>query len=182
MQRVFLVHGWGGSPEGDWMPWAKREIEKLGYEVFVSKMPDTENPKIDPWLNTLSKTIGVPKKDDILIGHSIGTLAIIRYLQTLNKGEIIGKVILIAPWQTLTLDENEDPKIAEPWQVEDIDYDKIKTKAKSFVAVFSKDDPWVPFEENKKYFAEKLDPEIVVKDKMGHFNMQEIPFLINLIK
>lgn len=181
MSRVFIVHGWGGSPERDWMPWAKRALKEKGFEVFVPEMPETENPRIAPWLDKLTETIGQVRRDDILIGHSIGTLAIIRYLQGLKDDQKVQKVILVAPWQTLTLDENEDPEIAKPWQVEDVDYEKVKTKADKFVAIFSKDDPSVPFESNKKYFTQKLNPEILVKDGMGHFNIPEIPFLLELV-
>lgn len=182
MNRIFLIHGWGGSPESDWFVWAKQELEKRGYEVFVPEMPDTEHPKIELWLKKLSETVKTSRPDDILIGHSIGTLTVIRYLQTLNDNQKVQKVILVAPWQTLTLDESEDPEVAKPWQEENIDYEKVKTKAGKFIAIFSKDDPSVPFEDNKKYFQEKLNPEIIIKDGMGHFNMTEIPFLLELVK
>ena len=182
MQRAFIIHGWGGSPERDWMAWAKKTLSRKGYEVFIPEMPEAENPKIDPWLKKISGVVGTPRANDILIGHSIGCLAIIRYLQTLSKDQKVGKVVLVAPWQFLTLDEDEDPEIARPWQAGNVDYEKVKTKAKKFIAVFSKDDPWVPFEENRRYFVEKLSPEVVVKDKMGHFNQSEAPFLLKLLK
>lgn len=131
MQRVIVVHGWGGSPEGDWMPWIKKELTNRRYEVLVPKMPDTENPKVEPWLSKLTETIGTPRSDDILIGHSIGTLAIINYLQTLKADQKVGKVILVAPWHSLTLGEDEDPKIAEPWINNNVEWGKVKTKAGS---------------------------------------------------
>lgn len=181
MSRIFLIHGWGGSPDSDWFLWAKKELEQKGYKVIVPVMPDTENPKIQPWLQKLSEVVGSTRKDDIFIGHSIGTLATIRFLESLNEAQKVNKVILIAPWHSLTLDENEDPEIAKPWIEEFVDWERVKSKADKVIAVFSKDDPFVPFEENLKFFKDKLNPEIIIKDKMGHFNQSEIPFLLELI-
>ena len=181
MQRVFLIHGWGGSPQNDWMPWAKKALTEKGFEVFVPEMPDTENPKIGPWVSKLAETVGKIRPDDILIGHSIGCLTVLRFLETLKDGEKVAKVILIAPWHYLTLDENENLAIAELWIKTPIDYEKIKSKAYKIITVFSEDDPWVPYQKNLEFFKEKLDPEVVTKNGMGHFNMSEIPFLLELI-
>lgn len=181
MSRVFIIHGWGGGPDRDFIPWAKKELEKKNFEVITPEMPDTNYPKIDPWVNKLSETVGTPRPDDIFIGHSIGCGAVVRYLHSLPDNTQVKKVILIAPWQYLTLDVDEDPKVAEPWINEPVDWEKVKSKAGKIIAVFSKDDPYVPFQKNLEFFKDKLYPEIIVKDKMGHFTLTEIPFLLNLI-
>ncbi|MBI5357009.1 hypothetical protein HZB78_05395 [Candidatus Collierbacteria bacterium] len=49
-RRVFIIHGWGGNPENDWIPWVKSQISNKGFEVIVPKMPDTNNPRIEPWI------------------------------------------------------------------------------------------------------------------------------------
>jgi len=35
-KRVFLIHGWEGSPEEGWRPWLKKELEKRGFKVICS--------------------------------------------------------------------------------------------------------------------------------------------------
>ena len=37
MKRVVIVHGWGGSPEDNWIPWLRKEMEKGGFEVIVPR-------------------------------------------------------------------------------------------------------------------------------------------------
>lgn len=186
MPRVFLVHGWGGSSKNDWLPWAKTELTEKGYEVFALDMPDTEYPKIGPWVNKLKEVIGALRKDDVLIGHSIGCQTILRYLGTLAPGKKIKKVILIAPWWYLTLDESEQPEIVEPWLNSIVDFGKIKPKSGEFVCVFSNNDPWVPIDKNVEFFKKNLNPKIIIKEKMGHFTTDEgvtkLEFLPGLIE
>lgn len=57
MKRVVIVHRWGGSPESDFLPWLKKELEKREYEVSAPKMPDTDYPKIEAWVEKLNQKV-----------------------------------------------------------------------------------------------------------------------------
>lgn len=188
MTRIFLIHGWGGNPNIDWLPWAKKVLEDKGYEVVLPEMPNPDYPKIDSWTNKLREVVGNVRSDDIFIGHSIGYQAIERYLQTLSADTKLDKVILIAPWIVLTrktfeeMEENEE--VVKSWYEEPIDYEKIKNMAK-WTAVFSDDDPFVDYEDNYKVYRDKLGAKIIVKNNQGHFageqGITEIPFILDLI-
>lgn len=168
-QRIFLVHGWGGTPKNDWLPWAKKELTQVGFQVVVPEMPETEHPKIDPWKDKLTQTVGKPRPSDILVGHSIGCQTILRYLGTLPDNQKVDRVILIAPWWFLTLDQNEEQADADPWLNSLIDFKKVQTKANKFICVFSDNDPFVQLGKNMEFFKNNLNPEIVIKNKSGHF-------------
>lgn len=185
MARVFIIHGWGGTPVSDWIPWAKDVLKAKGYNVLTPEMPDTDHPKIEAWVSKLSDVVGSPSSDDIFIGHSIGCQTILRYLEKLPEGNSIAKVILVAPWWFLKLTENEEQEDADPWLAQDVDLAKVKSRADSFIAIFSDNDPWVPLEKNIEFFKKNLDPEIVVKNKMGHFlsneGVEKAPFLLDFL-
>lgn len=189
MARVFLIHGWGGYPHKDFIPWAEKELEAKGYEVIAPTMPDSLHPKIEVWIRYLAEIVGEVRPDDIFIGHSIGSQAILRYLETLNEEQKVGKVILVAPWGAFltekAYEDEEDKVIAKPWLETPINFEKIKTKAGSFLAIFSDDDQLVPFEENSREFEEKLGAEIVVEHNKGHFTTEdgitEIPSLLGYL-
>lgn len=189
MSRVFIVHGWGGSPNGDWIQWAKGKLEGMGYEVFVPEMPDTEHPKIVSWVGKLSETVGVPRPDDIFIGHSIGCQTIERYLQTLPLGTKVQKVILVAPWVVLTertfTEMGEDRSVISEWYEKLINYEKIRLMAGEWIAVFSDNDPFVDYQENYPVYQDKLGAEILLKKSQGHFSSEqgvyEISFLLDLV-
>ena len=39
MADVFLIHGLGGSPSENWLPWLGGELQKLGCRVFAPPVP-----------------------------------------------------------------------------------------------------------------------------------------------
>lgn len=186
MKRVFVVHGWEGSPNEGWFPWLKKELESRGYKVFVPAMPHPENPTIDDWVGMLKDLAEEPDENTYFVGHSIGCQTILRYLETLPNGKKIGRVVFVAPWMTLSQevwDEGEETKTTgKPWVETPIDFEKIKTMAKSFTCIFSSNDPFVPYEGNKKIFEEKLNAKIIIEVGKGHFKgddgVTELPVVL----
>lgn len=183
-QRIFIVHQWSSSPEGDWYPWAKEELENKGFEVVVPEMPDTDEPKIEKWVPALAEAVGEPKETDVLIGHSIGCQTVLRYLEGLAEGQKVDKVITVAGWFKLSNLEEESVEIAKPWLETPINFAKVKSHANSFTAIFSDNDPYVSLEENSEIFKEKLGAEILVESSKGHFTeddgVTELPVILSL--
>ncbi len=107
-----------------------------------------------------------------------------RYLaKTEGKAD---KVILVAPWLTLSnLDNDEMWRIADPWLKTPINFADIQPKANKFIAIFSDNDPWVPYLENKQQFRDKLNPEIITLAGKGHITsdegITELPELLSLL-
>lgn len=191
-KRIFLIHGWGGSPEKDWFPWFvrmtrdPRPATRDSYECLVPSMPDTDHPVIESWVNHLKQLVRTLRPTDIFVGHSIGCQTILRYLEKLPEGHKADKVILVAPWLTLTNLENEEAwNIARPWLHTLIDLRRVPEKANSYTLLFSDNDPFVPLEENKRLFEKWIHPNIKVFHNRGHFTAEdgvtEMPELIKLL-
>ncbi len=185
MKRVFIIHGWEGYPEEGWYPWLKKELEKKSFEVFVPAMPNTDEPKIDEWVNFLTNLVGEPDENTYFVGHSIGCQAILRYLEKLN-GKKIGGAVFVAGWFILSELETEEEKIiGKPWIETPIDFNKVKIATNNFVAIFSDDDPVVPFKKNEKIFSEKLNAKIIIERSKGHFSegdgVKELPVALDSI-
>jgi hypothetical protein len=165
MKRAIFVHCWEGYPEYCWYPWVKKELEERGFQVEVPAFPDTENPKLSDWLPKLKEVIGESSEDLYLIGHSLGCIAIMRYLETLNENKEIGGVVFVAGFT-----ENVGFDEIQTFFETPIDLEIIKTKTKNgFVAVHSDDDPYV----NLKFadiFKEKLGAEVIIKPGAKHFS------------
>lgn len=170
MKKVFIIHGWGGKPESGWRPWLKNELEKKKFSVSVPTMPDTEHPKMDAWIKQLAKTVGTPDKDCYFVGHSLGCITILRYLETLRGIQKIGGAVLVAGFSDNLGFKEIDSFFSKP-----IGWEKIKSRCGKFAAINSKNDVYVPLKHGK-IFREKLGAELIVKDKMGHFSrVRELP-------
>ena len=164
MKRVIIVHCWGGDPEYCWYPQTKKELEKLGFEVMVPAMPDTENPDMKTWVPKLREVIGELSENVYLVGHSIGCATIMRYLESLDENQKVAGVVFVAGFtDDLGMEEIHN------FFTTPIDLEKIKTRANHFVAIHSDNDPFVPVKHGD-IFKEKLGAELNVKHNMGHFS------------
>lgn len=172
MKKAYIIHGWGADSTSDWIPWLKKELENKDFEVFTPDMPDTDEPTIEGWLNKMKKDLPSPDENCILIGHSIGCQAIMRYLENLENGKV-AKVILVAPWFNLKgLEGDEEWLIAKPWLETLINFEKIKNSAKEIIALFSDNDPFVPIED-EKLFKERLGAQTFIFKNRGHLNAED---------
>lgn len=173
-KRVFIIHGWTGKPNQHWLPWLARELELKGFEAHLPEMPETDNPRTDLWISYLKEQVGVANRDTYFVGHSIGCLAILKYLEKYN--EEIGGAVLVAPWITLNPESfasPEDKRVVDEWTKEKFNWDKLKKLCPNFVALFSEDDPDVPFDENKPLFEKELGAKIIIEKDKGHFTASE---------
>lgn len=182
-KRMFIIHRWDGTPNSDWYPWLKRELEKKGFEAIVPEMPNTAEPKIDSWVAHLKKVVGKLNEDTYFIGHSIGCQTIMRYLEEENYNGKIAGLIFVAGWFKLGNLENEEVKaIAKPWINTPIDFNKVKQKTNKIAVLLSSNDPYGFVNENKKIFEEKLNAKVIIEKNKGHFteddNVLELPEIL----
>jgi uncharacterized protein len=172
MKKVYIIHGWEGSPQEAIHKWLKLELESNDFEVSIPEMPNPDAPKIEPWVSKL-KDIIKPDKDTYLIGHSIGCQTILRYLETLPTDSKVGGVILLAPWMHLdetTIQEEPDSiEIAKQWVETPIIWEKVKSHTSNFIAIFSDNDPYVPSSE-KDLFEKNLRAKTILEHNKGHYN------------
>lgn len=181
MKKVILVHGWNGSPEEGWKPWLKNELEKQGFDVIVPAMPNPQHPNRELWLSKLEEVIGVPDDNLYFVGHSLGCIAVMRYLESLGINQKVAGVILVAGFTS----NNGFPDFDSFFQSK-IDWNLIKSNAKKFVAIHSTNDPYVSMHYSN-FFKENLGAEIIVEQNKGHFfgddGVLELPSVLeSLIK
>lgn len=163
-KRAFLIHGWEGYPEEGWRPWLKEELEKNGFDVFAPAMPDTKHPKMDAWVDHLAKTVGTPDDGCYFVGHSLGCITILRYLETLKSDQAVGGVVLVAGF-TSNLGYSE----LETFFKKPIDWEKINNHCKRFTAIHSDNDPYVSLH-YCDFFKENLGAKVFVEQNMKHFS------------
>jgi predicted alpha/beta hydrolase family esterase len=167
-KRVFIIHGWEGTPDSNWFPWIKEELEKHDFEVFVPQMPHADFPQQVEWVKYMQELIGDVDENTFLVGHSLGVIAILRFLESLPAGQKIGGAILVAGFS-----EPLDPadfSALDNFFDKQVDYEKIKSSCGNFVAIHSDDDPYVPMERGET-LKNKLDAKLIVLHAASHINM-----------
>lgn len=188
MKKVYIIHGWDGSRDEPLFRWLDNELSVRDFLVERLAMPNPETPVIEPWIEKLQESIN-PDSETILVGHSVGCQAVMRYLETLPVGTKIKGLVLLAPWmkldQTTIEEEGEEVvEIARPWMETPIDFDKVKKVAPKIVAIFSDNDDFVELSQ-KDFFEEKLGAQTVVEHEKGHFspaeNISELPSALESI-
>jgi predicted alpha/beta hydrolase family esterase len=178
MQRVIFIHG-NGSADGneEWFPYCKRELEKFGVEVLTPTFPDRPVCRMDKWLPYLEQTLHADE-NTILVGHSTGTVAAMRYAETHKLG---GTVLVSAYYTDLGYeDEKEAGYFDTPWN-----WQAIKANQPWIVQFASTDDPYIPVSETH-LVRDHLGAEYHEFTDQGHFGEHnsklEFPELLVVLK
>lgn len=178
-KRVFIIHGWEGTPDSHWKPWLKEELERKGFEVTNPQMPNPIFPELKEWITYLQDIVGEPNTDTYFVGHSLGGIAIVRYLESLNEGQKVGGCVFIAGF-------SEDigySEIGEFYSTSE-NIDNAKKHCDKFVAIYSDNDKDVPIKIAKN-FAQALGAEEIFEPSKGHFTsddgVTELPSALDAI-
>ena len=171
--KAILIHGNGGSTAGDiWLPWLERELMALGLDVINHTFPDNVKARASHWLRHLEMLDA--DEHTILIGHSSGAVAAMRYAET---HRLAGSV-LVGVCHTDLGDpfERASGYYSEPWR-----WARIRQN-QPWIAIFSSsDDPHIPIAE-PRFVAAQLGCSYFEFDDRGHFvDQREFPEIVKVL-
>lgn len=172
--KAILIHGNGGCTAADyWLPWVERELRAVGLDVINFTFPDNVKARARFWLPHLEAL----DADDqtILIGHSSGAVAAMRYAET---HKLLGS-ILVGVCHTDLGDPFEAASgyYATPW-----DWPAIRANQQWIAIYGSSDDPHIPIAE-PRFVAAELKCSYYEFTDRGHFNdTHEFPEIVALVK
>ncbi len=163
-KKVFLIHGFQGSPNGGWRPYLMAELEKIDIYACSLPMPKPDEPLLSEWLEEIKRHIEANPNDDIyLVGHSLGGTTILRYLEQFGSPNLKGVVIASAPCH-----QNGNLKIVDFLRT-DFNWQDMKNKIKHVHVIHGADDPLVPVSDAKE-IAEQLDGKLILIPNGKHLN------------
>ncbi len=172
-KAIFIPGNGGGKTTENWFPYVQRELEKLSIRVIAETFPDPDLARSEYWLPFLEKLSA--NETTILIGHSSGALAAMRYAE---HHKILGSVLVGVAYT-----DGGDPKEKEsgyfdmPW-----DWSAIQKNQKWAIAFHSIDDPYIPVAE-ARFVVEQLKCEYHEFTNRGHFfPANEFPELVEALK
>jgi len=175
--RAFIIHGYLSYPAEAWLPWMKAELERRNYTVALPAMPAPDCPIISEWIAFIAQLVGEPDENTVMVGHSMGCQAVIRYLETLGTaGKAVGRTVLVAGGFPPNLSPAEAERRIHgntallPWFTTSVDPRKVKSAAGKCTVILSADDPYLDVAQTVALFRTNLDPEIIIENGQGHFN------------
>ncbi|MFH1448257.1 MAG: alpha/beta fold hydrolase [Candidatus Micrarchaeota archaeon] len=166
---AILVHGAYGNPEENWFPWLKRELEKLGFNVFVPEFPTPGNQNLENWLRVFEEYRRHLGPDTILVGHSLGPAFILHVLEKFDRP--IWGAFFVAGF--ISEIGNPDFDGINRTFYQRTDFSKVKENCRSFFVFYSDNDPYVR-EEKSMELATSLDVKPMAIKDAGHFNGKNI--------
>lgn len=172
--KAILIHGNGGCTAGDiWLPWLERELTALGVAVTNETFPDNMKARAQFWLPHI-EALGADE-NTILIGHSSGAVAAMRYAET---HRVLGS-ILVGVCHTDLGDSFEAASgyYAAPWQ-----WPRIRENQQWIAIYNSSDDPHIPIVE-ARFIAAQLKCSYFEFQDRGHFvDQRQFPEVVDYVR
>ena len=165
-KRVFLVHGFEGDPQNHWFPWLSQELKARYFVVESLAMPSPATPQLKEWLVTIKDVVDKSDEHTYFVGHSLGCLAIVRYLEKLAKTARVGGAVFVAGFSgNISL-----PALAEFYATPTapINFERVRLICPKITTLFSEDDPVVPLASGLA-FAKSLGAKVILEKGKGHF-------------
>lgn len=200
-QQVFYIHG--GSSYSDYdafldslrsdiprdlpsLPKVKRWTdtfrEDLGenFEVFMPKMPNSQNAKYEEWKLWFERHFEYLEGDVILVGWSQGAYFLVKYLLEEDPLPFSVKTLflLAGPFEPADFGGEDGGDFA--FDTDDIE--KLQDIISKIVIVHSKDDPVVPYEHAIKYQNGLPSATLVTYEDKNHFLLPEFHEIIQMIR
>jgi len=177
--KIYLIHGYTASPDSNWFQDFKKKLENENIEICILNMPNSQNPKLSEWINHLEKSINDINEQTIFVGHSLGCVTILNFLNNSNATKIKG-LFLVSGFV-----ESSPISALNEFVKPPLNYNYLKQLTPNNIAISAIDDDIIPYEYSKT-MAEKLNASFTLLKEGKHFidrdNFTEFPFLIEEVQ
>jgi predicted alpha/beta hydrolase family esterase len=164
MKTAFIFHGSYGNPEENWFPWLKKELEEMGFKVYVPQFPTPKGQNLENWTNVFEEYEKYADGNTIFIGHSMGATFILNLLENRKA-----RAAFLVSGFLGSLNNKEFDDLSRSFVEREFDWTKIKKNCKKFFVFHSDNDPYVPVEKAKE-LKKKLSAKLIIIKDAGHFN------------
>lgn len=165
--NAFIFHGTAGSPEGNWFPWLKTELENKGIPTTVPRFPTPEGESLQAWFDVLDAENLKIEPNSVLIGHSKGGMFLLKVLERITA-PVETAIFVSAPIGEKPILYYESDRRFSNF---DFDWSNIRDKAKNFVVFHSDNDPYVSLA-NGERLAKELGTQLTFIPNSGHLNAE----------
>jgi predicted alpha/beta hydrolase family esterase len=170
--RALLVPRYGADSQADWYRAASSQLAELGILTkLVPLRPQPRAPNIDETLVAIAEAVGNDTREigqTILIGHSVGSRALLAYLSRQGAGQRFAGLVSVAGW--FTVDDLASYPALKPWVDMDLDFQSIAAAAGPITVHLSDNDPFTrDWRATAVAWLSKLDAAVHISHGAGHY-------------
>ncbi|GAA2245004.1 alpha/beta hydrolase [Rarobacter faecitabidus] len=127
-------------------------------------LPNSSDPHPELWDDAIRTAVGTPDKDSIIIAHSLGCLAVLRYLRSLTDPWRLGTLVLVSGFmEPLPALPELDAYIGKG-----CDVTCLEGRVGRTTAILSDNEPYVPPTHTER-LADLVGASLQVIHGAGHF-------------
>jgi len=179
--KIIFVHGYTSSSHQNWYPPLTEKLRELGVDYVVPDMPGDRQPHSKEWLEIIHAEVVKADKPVVLVGHSLGTRAVLLYLdQYKHPAEA---VILVAPFANWVSNADRRSGTAYPDFFEyAVDIAAIRQLSPVFVVIHSIDDDHIDYGQGVE-IAEQLGARLITEHDRKHMsNPNNTETILNVLR
>jgi predicted alpha/beta hydrolase family esterase len=185
IERIVIVPRWSGHAGVDWYPWIREQLADE-QRVEVVELPRPSAPVIDECVAALGSALGTDPaalRSTLLVGHSVGCQALMRYLASLRPGTsdrpdgpallcVAGWWAVDSPWPTI-----------EPWISTPISPASLRANTSRIVVLLSDNDPFTAdWRANQLLWQERVGAQVEISSGGLHFNASQESAVLELVR
>lgn len=180
-RRVCIVPRWGGSADDDWYPWLRRELRSV-LTVVARLEPQPSAPAIEACVASIDAACGRDPEElarTVLVGHSVGAQAVLRFLESLAPPARVHGVLCVAGW--LWIDEPWET--IRPWIDTPMDRARVREAAGRIEVLIGDDDPYTrDHEANAHRWRAAFGAQATVLPGAKHLNRAREPAVLEAVR
>jgi predicted alpha/beta hydrolase family esterase len=131
-------------------------------------MPDSKHPIQNVWIDYLNENIKDVDEDTFFVGHSLGGISILRYLEGLPEDTRVGGIVLVASF-ALPVGYSYPDGFCQS----DVDFIKIKKIISDRVVMIHSDNDKYVLNETGRHLHKNLGGKFVIIHRGGHLTSDD---------
>lgn len=166
--HLIVVHGYRVDPHSNWFPALADLLDAAEVSYSIPALPGDKQPQAEEWVEAIATEVAAATKPVVLIGHSLGTRAILLYLDKYRPQ--LEAVVLVGPLSNSLANAQRRGGAAYPdFFNRELDLQQLKPLARKWLILHSVDDPALEYHQHGVALSQELGVPLLTFQDQGHF-------------
>jgi uncharacterized protein len=166
IKKIVLSHALEQTPQGLWYSFISKLAKEKNLVSEIPQLPTPNQPTLKSWQETITPIANRSPQSTVLIGHSLGCVNLLHYLDSYHGKEKFPLLILVAP----TVFEVGYDALKEFFDTP-FELNSLKDKVENIVVIISPTDPVLKPDplQHGMLLVKEADAKLIVIKRGNHF-------------